>query len=71
PFFSSPPGRYLLLATLAITVVTLLLPYLPVAAPLGLTPMPLSFLLLLATILAGYVLTAELVKRRFYATTRG
>jgi Mg2+-importing ATPase len=71
PFFSSPPGRYLLLATLAVTAVTLLLPYLPVAVPLGLTPMPLSFLLLLAAILAGYILTAELVKRRFYAATRG
>jgi Mg2+-importing ATPase len=71
PFFSSPPGRYLLLATLAVTAVTLLLPYLPLAAPLGLTPMPLSFLLLLAAILTGYVLTAELVKRRFYAGTRG
>jgi len=70
PFFSSPPGRYLLLATLAVTAVTLLLPYLPVAGPLGLTPMPLSFLLLLAVILAGYILTAELVKQRFYATTR-
>jgi hypothetical protein len=29
--------------------------------------MPLSFLLLLAAILAGYIVTAELVKRRFYA----
>jgi Mg2+-importing ATPase len=71
PFFSSLPGRYLLLATLTVAGATLLLPYSPVAAPLGLTPMPLSFLLLLAAILAGYVLTAELVKRRFYAATRG
>jgi P-type Mg2+ transporter len=71
PFFTSKPGRHLTLATLAVIAATLLLPYLPVAAPLGLTPMPLSFLLLLAAILAGYVLTAELVKRRFYATTRG
>ncbi len=30
--------------------------------------MPLSFLLLLAMILTGYILTAELVKRRFYST---
>jgi len=35
--------------------------------PLGLTPMPLSFLFLLAAILAGYVLTAELAKKYFYA----
>jgi P-type Mg2+ transporter len=67
PFFTSRPGRYLALATLAIGAVTLLLPMLPIAAPFGLTPMPLSFLFLLAAILAGYVLTAEVVKRRFYA----
>lgn len=49
---------------------TLLLPALPIAAPLGLTPMPLSFLVLLAAILAGYVLTAELAKKCFYANRR-
>ncbi|MGE5713914.1 MAG: hypothetical protein ACM32F_08570, partial [Betaproteobacteria bacterium] len=70
PFFTSTPGRYLLLATLAVAAVTLLLPLLPTGTPLGLTPMPLSFLFLLAAILAGYVLTAEVVKRRFYANGR-
>jgi Mg2+-importing ATPase len=68
PFFASKPGWHLTLATLTVILATLLLPYLPIAAPLGLTPMPLSFLLLLAAILAGYVLTTELVKRKFYAT---
>jgi Mg2+-importing ATPase len=66
-FFTSKPGRHLVLATIAVAGMTLLLPLLPVAAPLGLTPMPPSFLVLLAAILAGYVLTAELVKRYFYA----
>ena len=70
PFFSSMPGRALSLATLAVAAVTLLLPVLPIAAPLGLTPMPLSFLVLLAAILAGYVLTAELAKKYFYANSR-
>lgn len=69
-FFTSMPGRYLVLATVAVAGTTLLLPYLPIAAALGLTPMPLSFLLLLAAILAGYVLTAELVKRHFYNAAR-
>jgi Mg2+-importing ATPase len=64
--FTSRPGPYLVLATAAVACATLLLPILPIAAPLGLTPMPPSFLLLLAVILAGYVLAAELVKRRFY-----
>ena len=70
PFFSSTPGRALTLATLAVAAITLLLPVLPIAAPLGLTPMPLSFLFLLAAILAGYILTAELAKKYFYANGR-
>jgi len=70
PFFTSTPGQYLILATLAVAATTLLLPYMPIAAPLGLTPMPLSFFLLLAAILAGYVLIAELVKQHFYANGR-
>jgi magnesium-transporting ATPase (P-type) len=69
-FFSSRPGPYLALATLAVAVVTLLLPILPIAPLLGLSPMPPSFLVLLAAILVGYVLAAELVKRRFYAGRR-
>lgn len=67
PAFTSMPGRYLVLATLAVACATLLLPYTPIAKPLGLTPLPVAFLLLLVSILLCYVLTAELVKRRFYA----
>ncbi|MEC4890227.1 MAG: magnesium-translocating P-type ATPase [Nitrospira sp.] len=70
PFLASRPGRPLMLATLAIAVLTLLFPFLPIAPAFGLTPMPPSFLLLLAAILAGYVLTAEIVKHRFYARIR-
>ena len=66
PFVTSRPGLPLGLATLAVGMVTLLLPVLPIAAPLGLTPMPPSFLMVLAAILFGYVLTTEMVKRRFY-----
>ena len=68
---NSSPALSLALATLAVGVLTLLLPMLPLAAPLGLTPMPPSFLLMLAVILGGYVLTAEMVKRRFYTNSRG
>jgi len=70
PFFTSKPGRYLILATFAVVAATLLLPYAPIAAPLGLAPMPPSFLILLAGILAGYVLTTELVKQHFYQNGR-
>ncbi len=68
--FVSKPGGYLVMATLAVAATTLLLPYLPIATPLGLTPMPLSLLLLLAVILFGYVMVAELVKQRFYRNWR-
>lgn len=67
PFLASRPGFPLMLATLAVAVLTLLLPLLPIASAFGLAPMPPSFLLLLAAILAGYVLTAELAKKQFYA----
>jgi Mg2+-importing ATPase len=65
-FFTSRPGQYLVLATLAVGGTTLILPYTPMAAPLGLTPMPPSFLLLLAAILTSYIVTAEVVKHKFY-----
>ena len=68
PFLTSRPALSLGLATCAVGVVTLLIPALPIAAPLGLTPMPPSFLLMLAAILSGYVLTVEIVKRHFYTT---
>jgi Mg2+-importing ATPase len=66
PFFASRPSLALAMATLAVAGLTLLLPLLPIAAPLGLTPMPVSFLALLTAILAAYVLAAEMTKRRFY-----
>ena len=47
-------------------MVTLLLPYSPLGPLLGFTPLPPAFLVLLAGIIALYVLTAELAKKLFY-----
>ena len=66
PFFRSRPGKRLLLATLGVVGVTLMLPFLPFAPLLGLTPLPLSFLPLLALIVAMYIVSAEVAKRLFY-----
>ncbi|HMU54042.1 MAG TPA: magnesium-translocating P-type ATPase [Nitrospira sp.] len=71
PFVASRPSPALAWATAAVAAVTLLLPFLPFAASLGLTPMPPSFLLLLAVILAAYVLAVEFMKRRFYRSSSG
>jgi len=42
------------------------LPFLPFAPLLGLTPLPLFFLPLLALIVAMYIVSAEVAKRLFY-----
>jgi Mg2+-importing ATPase len=49
-----------------VVAATLVLPFLPVAAVLGLTPLPLFFLPLLALIVAMYIVSAEVTKRLFH-----
>jgi Mg2+-importing ATPase len=66
PFFRSRPGTPLMRATLGVVVATLVLPFLPVAPLLGLTPLPLSFLGLIGLIAVMYIASAELAKRFFY-----
>lgn len=62
----SKPGKYLLMATIAIVMVTLLIPYTPIAGLLGFQPLPIEFLLVLAAIVGLYIFSAENVKRVFY-----
>jgi Mg2+-importing ATPase len=66
PFFRSKPGRYLLIATLSIAVLTLLLPVTPLGAVFGFCPLPFTTYLLLMLIVAIYIVTAEITKRIFY-----
>jgi Mg2+-importing ATPase len=66
PFFRSRPGRSLLLATLAIVVSAVIVPFTPLAAILGFGPMPVLFLLFIGIIVLLYVVAAELVKKVFY-----
>jgi P-type Mg2+ transporter len=65
-FITSNPGRYLLIATLAIIGLTLLLPLTPLHTVLGFTVLQARFHLLIALIVLGYVLAAEMAKRVFY-----
>jgi Mg2+-importing ATPase len=66
PFFRSRPGRNLFLGTLCVAVTALVLPFLPFAKLLGLTPMSASTLGLLGLIVAAYLAFGEVVKRIFY-----
>ena len=70
PFFSSKPGKYLFIATLLVVAVTLWLPMSPIAGLMEFQPLPFSFLLMLAGIVLVYIVSAELVKRLFYARVK-
>ncbi|MBS1600871.1 MAG: magnesium-translocating P-type ATPase [Bacteroidetes bacterium] len=65
-FYKSRPGKLLLIATVAVIIITILLPYSPVAGPLGFIPLPLSFYAALGIIILLYVVAAEITKRLFY-----
>jgi Mg2+-importing ATPase len=66
PFWRSRPGKYLLLTTLLIALITLVIPYLPISSLLGFQHIPNDFLLALAIILISYITLAEVGKRIFY-----
>jgi Mg2+-importing ATPase len=66
PFFKSRPGKYLLMTTLSIVVVTVIVPFTPFATIFGFCPLPFSFLLLIGIIVLLYIITAEITKTIFY-----
>ncbi len=70
PFFKSKPGKCLLTATLLVAAVTLLLPFIPLGEIFGFSPLPVSFLLVMAMIVALYIIAAEITKAIFYRRVR-
>jgi Mg2+-importing ATPase len=66
PFLKSHPSRTMLLVTLVVGVIALLLPYSPLANILGLKPVGLPTLGMIAGIILLYFISAELLKRWFY-----
>jgi Mg2+-importing ATPase len=69
PAWKSPPGRGLLFATGATALAAMALPFTPLAGPLGFVPLPPIFLLMVAGLVAAYLLLAEGVKKAFYRGT--
>ena len=67
PFYKSRPGRWLLRSTIAVTVLTILIPYLPGSHRLGFIPLPVPLLMLVIGITILYVFAAELTKRYFHS----
>ena len=66
PFFKSRPGKYLLIATLAIIAATIAIPYTPIGILFGFKPLPSYFFLVILLILILYIAAIELAKRLYY-----
>ena len=66
PFFRSRPGKYLLIATLSIAVLTIIIPFTPIGKVFGFSPLSLKTYLLLSLIVSAYIIVAEITKTIFY-----
>lgn len=66
PFWRSRPSLPLLLTTVACVALCVLIPYSPLSARLGFTPLPVGFLLALIGMVVTYLLLVELAKGWFY-----
>ena len=67
PFFRSKPGKLLWTMTLAVSLVTLSVPYLPFGHFLGFTPLPIWLMAALVALTGLYIGAAEIAKKFFYA----
>ena len=65
-FFRSRPGKLLWISTLAVSLVTLAVPYLPFGNFLGFTPLPAWVMAALVSFTGFYVIAAEIAKKYFY-----
>jgi Mg2+-importing ATPase len=66
PLFRSRPGKVLLWTSIGVAAFTVLLPFMPVAGPLGFAAMPASLALVVLAIVAAYVLASEVSKRMLW-----
>jgi Mg2+-importing ATPase len=67
PFLRSRPSRPMVLTPIACAVVGAVLPFSPLAGPLGFTTLPITFFLILLGMIVAYLGLIELAKARFYA----
>ena len=58
------------MATLVVVIVTVILPFTRLGEVFGFSRLAISFLLLIAIIVMGYIVTAEIAKMIFYQKVR-
>jgi len=64
--FVSRPHPLLMITSLTVVAIAALLPFTALGTYFGFVPPPLDFFLILAAMVAGYLLAVEWAKRRFY-----
>ena len=70
-FFKSMPGKYLFILSIVGLILTLGLPYVPFfSEEVGLVPLPIKSLGAMLLIVAGYIITADLLKVWFFKKYR-
>jgi P-type Mg2+ transporter len=67
PFYKSRPSFPLMISIISIIIVTLLIPYTPLAEIFNFVKLPFLFYLLIVIILFFYMLFAEIAKKIFYS----
>jgi Mg2+-importing ATPase len=70
PSYKSKPGNYLLLGTVAVTLIVLYLPFSPIAHLIGFTPLPVLLMLPIGGIILLYIIATELIKKWFYRVNK-
>jgi Mg2+-importing ATPase len=70
-FYKSTPGKMLFISSIICFIITVALPYSPLAGPLGLDPLPYKIILSIIGITAAYALTAEWLKIYFFRKSEG
>ena len=65
-FYQSMPSRSLLITTIVIAVITFSLPFIPLNAVLGFSPLPIQIMLVIVGITLTYVMVTELAKKYFF-----
>jgi P-type Mg2+ transporter len=66
PLIKSRPGKYLVLAIVAIICTVFVIPYTPLGKEFGFTPIPIFILELITIIVTIYIISVEIAKRLFY-----
>jgi Mg2+-importing ATPase len=69
PCVRSRPGTLLWVSTLVVAIITIVLPYSPLAAPLGFIPLPWPIMTGLLFITVLYVIASEIAKYYFYRSS--